>query len=50
MFERNDTTTISNTNAFPGDLVTASGGTEAQNRYGTWTTANPGSSPTWTKQ
>jgi hypothetical protein len=31
-------------------LVSKSGGTGAQNRYGTWTTTNPGSSATWTKQ
>jgi hypothetical protein len=49
-FERNGTTTIEITGIFPGDLVTASGGTGAQNRYGTWTTTNPGNSATWTKQ
>jgi len=49
-FERNGNTTIANANAFPGDLVTVSGGIGDQNRFGTYTTANPGTSATWTKQ
>jgi hypothetical protein len=50
-FERNDNTTISQDIAFLGNLVTVSGGTGAQNRYGTYTTSSPVSdSSTWTKQ
>jgi len=50
IFQRNDTTTISSSGDLPGDLVTKSGGTGAVNRYGTYTTTNPGDSPTWVKQ
>jgi hypothetical protein len=48
-FERNGNTDITNVVTFPGDLVTASGGIGNQNRFGTWTTINPGTSPNWTK-
>jgi hypothetical protein len=49
-FERNDSTTISYAEAFMGDLVTVSGRTGAQNRYGTYTTTAPVSdTSTWTK-
>ncbi|MDR2701566.1 MAG: leucine-rich repeat protein [Spirochaetaceae bacterium] len=49
-FQRNATTTISYADTFPGDLVSKSGGTGAVNRYGTYTTTNPGYDPTWNKQ
>jgi len=49
-FERNSNTTIAETNAFPGNLVSASGGTGDRNRFGTYIITTPGNNPSWTKQ
>jgi hypothetical protein len=49
-FERNGNTTIDDATAFPGNLITKSGGTGAKNRYGTYKTTNPGNNAVWTKQ